>query len=68
MRALKILRQKEKTVFIPNTQKLSSCRALLNPFPNNKFLDCTKLKDIADDNLKLDKNDEMLSKRVENTV
>ena len=56
----------------------------VNPFPNKKTLDWTKLKalthyqttdfrlfkmkEFADDNFKFDKNERKLSKRVENTV
>ena len=43
-------------------------RRRINPFPNNKFLDSSKLKEIADDNFKLYKNGRKFSKRVENTV
>ena len=39
-----------------------------NPFPNNKILDSSKLKEFADNNSKFDENGGMLSKRVENTV
>ena len=39
---------------------------LLNPFPNDKHLDSSKLKEFADDNLKFDKIGRKLSKRVEN--
>ena len=35
---------------------------------NDKILDSSKLKDIADDNFKFDENSRKLSKRVENTV
>ena len=40
----------------------------LNPFPNNKLLDASKLKEFADDNFKLIENGRKLSKQVENTV
>ena len=40
----------------------------LNPFPNNKILDSSKLKDSADDNFELDENGRKFSKRIENTV
>ena len=39
-----------------------------DPFPNNKFLDSSKLKEFADDNSKFDANSGKLSKMVENTV
>ena len=32
------------------------------------MLDCTKVKEIADDNFKFDKNGRKFAKRVENTV
>ena len=34
----------------------------VNPFPNNKILDCSKLKEFADDKFKFDKNDRNFSK------
>ena len=37
-------------------------------FPNNKFLDFSKLKDSADNNFEFDDNGEKLPKRVENNV
>ena len=41
----------------------------VNPLPDNKFLDSSKLKEFADDNFKFDENGRKLScKRVENTV
>ena len=40
----------------------------LNPLPDDKFLDSSKLEEFADDNFKFDKNGRKLSKRVENTV
>ena len=40
----------------------------LNPLPDDKFLDSSKLKQFADDNFKFDKNGSKLSKQVENTV
>ena len=40
----------------------------LNPFPNDKILDSSRLKDFADDNFKFDENGRKFSKRVENTV
>ena len=42
--------------------------ALFNPFPNNKFLDSSKLKEFAEDNFKLDENGRTFSKCIENTV
>ena len=44
------------------------CKCHLNSLPNNKFLDCYKLKEFADDNFKFDVNGRKLSKQVENTV
>ena len=41
---------------------------LLNPLPDDKILDSSKLKEFADDNFKFDENGRKLSKRVENTV
>ena len=38
-----------------------------NPFPNDKILDSSKLKEFAD-NFKFDENGRMFSKQVENTV
>ena len=40
----------------------------LNPLPNDKILDPSKLKEFADNNFKFDENGRKLSKRVENTV
>ena len=40
----------------------------LDPFPNNKILDSSKLKGFADDNFELDDNWRKFSKWVENTV
>ena len=39
-----------------------------NPFPHNKILDSSKLKEFADYNFKFDKNGKKLPKWVENTV
>ena len=41
---------------------------MLNPLPDDRFLDSSKLKEFADDNFKFDKNGRKLSKQVENTV
>ena len=38
------------------------------PFPKQKNLDSSKLKEFADDNFKFDENGRKLSKWVENTV
>ena len=40
----------------------------LNPLPDDKILDSSKLKEFADDNFKFNKNERKLSKQVENTV
>ena len=40
----------------------------INPLPDVKFLDSSKLKKFADDNFKFDENGRKLSERVENTV
>ena len=42
--------------------------SFFNPFPNNKMLDSSKLKEFADNNFKLGENGRKFSKRVENTV
>ena len=42
--------------------------AYFNPFPNDKILDSSKLKEFADDNFKFDENGRKLSKWVENTA
>ena len=41
---------------------------MFNSFPNDKFLDSSKLKEFADDNFKFDENDRKFSKLVKNTV
>ena len=41
---------------------------LLNPLPDDKILDRSKLKQSADDNFKLDENSKKFSKRVGDTV
>ena len=50
----------------PKQQILGSSKH--NPFPNKKFLDSSKLKEIADDNFKFDENGGKFSKCVENTI
>ena len=40
----------------------------INPLPDDKILDRSKLKQFADDNFKFYENGRKLSKRVENTV
>ena len=39
-----------------------------NPFPNDKILDWSKLKELADDYFEFDENGGKFSERVENTV
>ena len=39
-----------------------------SPFPKQKILDSSKLKEFADDNLKFDKHGYKLSKPLENSV
>ena len=40
----------------------------VNPLPDDKILDRSKLKQFADDNFKFDENSRKFSKQVENTV
>ena len=40
----------------------------VNPLPDDKILDRSKLKEFADDNFEFDENGRKLSKRVESTV
>ena len=40
----------------------------LNPFPNDKLLDSSKLKDFTNDNFKVVENGRKFSKGVENTM
>ena len=40
----------------------------VNPLPDDKILDSSKLKQSADDNFEFDENTRKLSQRVENTV
>ena len=41
---------------------------IINPLPDDKILDSSKLKDFADDNFKFEENSRKLFKPVENTV
>ena len=41
---------------------------MINSFPNDKFLDSSKMKEFADDNFKFDENGRKFSKQVENIV
>ena len=43
-------------------------RQPFNPFPNDRILDMTKLKEFADNDFNIDRNGWKFSKRVENTV
>ena len=66
--------QKKSLHGISYTLYQEQCKAiylkgsLLNPFPNDKFLDSSKTKEFADDYFKFDENGRQLSKRIENTV
>ena len=51
---------------LPNLQK--NLRGITLTFPKWQILDCSKLKELADDNFKFDENGRKFSKRVENTV
>ena len=46
----------------------SALCAMLNPFPNDKILDSSKLGRYADDNFNFAENDRKFLKRVENSV
>ena len=48
-------------------QRMSG-NSFVNPLPDDKFLDSSKWKDFAADNLKFEENDRKLFKLVENTV
>ena len=41
---------------------------MINPFPNDKILEWSKLKEFADDDFEFDENGGKFSVRVENTV
>ena len=56
------------TDFLLLTHGFQSVNTLLNPFPNDKFLDSSKLKEFADGNFNFDENGWKFSKKVENTV
>ena len=47
---------------------LSFWERSINPLPDNKILDWSKLKQIEDDIFKFDENSRKFSKRVENTM
>ena len=57
-----------KGVNFGNFLPFSQCFQLLNPLPDNKILDWSKLKQIEDDIFKCDENSRKFSKRVDNTV
>ena len=42
--------------------------AIIQLFPKRQIFDSSRLKEVADDNLKRDENGRKISKRVENTV
>ena len=44
------------------------CYDAFNPFPKRQILDSSKMKEFADDSLKLDENGGRFSKSVQNTV
>ena len=63
--------------FVEKNEDIGSVRGLrytgqvwpaLNPVPDDKILDRSKLKQSADDNIKFDENSRKFSKQVENTV
>ena len=39
-----------------------------SPFPKRQILDSSRLKELADDNIKFDENGRKFSKRIENTL
>ena len=43
-------------------------KSKFSPFPNDRFLESSKLKEFADDNFEFDENSKKFSERVENTV
>ena len=47
---------------------LSKTDIIINPFPDNKILDSSKLKEFTDDNFRFDENSVKFSERVENTL
>ena len=59
---------------LPNNFKIAKFRCLLSDckfhllFPKGQVLDSSKLKDLADNNFKFDKNGAKYSKTVENTM
>ena len=60
------------TFSIESTTKAASLHdkqfGCINSFPNDKFLESSKLKEFANDDFKFDENGRKFSKRVENTV
>ena len=49
-------------------ERLVDIRTVVSPFPKRQILDCSKLKEFADDNFNFDENGRKFSKWVENTV
>ena len=47
---------------------LLKCLVRFNPFPDDKILDRSKLKEFADDYFQFDENDVNFSKKIVNTV
>ena len=54
--------------FGTETRRCRISQSLFKPFPNDKILDSTKLKEFADDNSEFDENGRKFSNPVENTV
>ena len=52
-----------KSMF-PGLFFLTNTGTCTQPLPKRQIMDCSKLEDFADDNSKLDENDEKVSKRV----
>ena len=53
---------------LTNWTSLKDFQLVFNPFPNDKYLDSSKLKEFADDNFKFDENGRKFLYLVENTV
>ena len=60
------LLEKAKIVSLSDDSKIVSF--LVQTITRRQILDSSKLKELADDNFKIDENGRKLSKRVENTV
>ena len=52
---------------ILETPQVFKAKLLLNPFPNDRFLDTSTMKEFANDNFKFDENSRGFYKLVENT-